>query len=712
MSIADDAATFGQTDIAADAASFQPQPSVAPPVVPEGQDWTTAGGPVLERKKEPGFLQKVGLIESATAQGMLDFTAGLGSIIEKGLRFGGKPTVVPDAYDYWAQRQKDLRNEYDFSASPITETLAGTGKLGAQILTTAPSGGLFRGVANKALSLGAGEAISSGAAALAGKIPGVGAALAKPLAAALPKILQTPAKYALSGAGSVGVLAGMEGFRFDPENPTGFNTESAKNMAESTVSSPLGFALGVGLPMAGTAFSSWANKAQKLGEISEIVPGAIPRNVLPEGAKRTLYQSIFGIIPALTQAGTQINEIRNIGKPIWNFITDFADMPQATNAADIMKVAGKTLQNTLKNIKQNVANAWNQPFKAKAIEDTAEVVIEANKALGIIKGVSSAIPSAGLYTGLIEKQLAKVATPKAVKSPLLDIYGKPIPPSSPAITKNLTLEDVKNIQSNIGSAISKVKKEGGTNEIIQALSDIRENLYTHMQKSLSPSELTAFTNAKTQSKLFYEFKSNSPLVEEAMVKEVQSRNLIRKLIGANEPLDKQMIFDQMGVQEKQGVAAVKLAEEWRKSDKANGFDINGFVTRVRSNPELAPLMGNEAFKKLEGLNNYLVAVKQGAKTGWWREMAIATMVGVPAYLSGVGPVATVGAMVSLGAATYVANHPRLKNLFYGLTKNLPPSTKAHITKTIGGHLGRAGYLLGTDGVLKQETTHPSLKGQK
>jgi hypothetical protein len=359
-----------------------------------------------------------------------------------------------------------------------------------------------------------------------------------------------------------------------------------------------------------------------------------------------------------------------------------------------MKAAGKTVQNSLRSVKQSVSDSWNQPFKLKPVENTSGVLTDAHSALNLIDEVKQAIPSAGLYTSLIKRTLNKV---ERSDSAILDRFG-----NAASGAAKFSVEDVKNIQSNLGSAISKIKKEAGSNEIVDSLSALRDNLYTHMTDSLNPAERTALETAKTQSKLLYDLKSNSPLVEKAMVSEVQARNLVRKLISPSEPVDKQMIFNQMTQDGQKQVAAAKVAQMFKSSNDSTGFNIDKFVTAVQNSSDLSPLMGSETYKSLDGLNTYLKSVSQGSKTSAWKGIGVGAAIGIPAVMSGVGPLAAAGAVATLGAATYVANHPVIKTLLNAVNKQLPENTKTYLTKAIGNHLSRAGYLINAEGVLKHE----------
>lgn len=671
MSIADDDAAYLQsqqqvsppTGIAADDAAYL-QSQQKPPDVTKLQgfnDEVLPGSENLPLKQEPDFLKKLDMINTGVHRGVTHFTHALLSKLPFGE--GWQNAIKKADTDVEAEQQHNIQTYEGYYPQG--------GELGGEILATLPAGGLL----------------------------GKGLQVAKSVSEVVPSVLSGITKYGLSGAVGVDTMAAIESQRYDPKNPGQLiNSEAISNMTES----PLSLGLAAGLPAAGAMVGAWADKAKALGKTSDILgQTAIPRNAATDSTKKTISQSVFSAIGALTPRGAQATELENIGTPVWNFISKVADVPSATNAADILQASGKTLQSTLKEVKKGVADAWNQPFKTKPVEDTASVISDANEALKIIKDVSPAIPSAGLYKTLIEKTLKKV---DSSDSALFDSAGNKI-----ASNKKLTIEDVKNIQSNIGSAISKVKKEAGSNDIVDELSTLREKLYNNMSSNLTHAEQIAFNTARTQSKLFYELKSNTSLIEEAITSERQSRNLIRKLISPAESVDKQQILDKMTQAGQQQVAATKLAQEWRLSNKSTGFDIDGFVTRVQNNSALSSMMGSETFKALNGLNTYLKSVSQGSKSNPWKAAAVATAIGVPAALSGVGPLAGAAVVVSLGAATYVANHPHLKNLFYGISKKLPESTKNLVQKAIGNNLSRAGYFIGTDGVLKHKDENKDKK---
>lgn len=642
-----------------------------------GEPWATVGGNVtggqIDNRQVPGFVKKLDMLNTAVDNGVKQFT----TTILSALPFG----------QGWKNALKQVYNNSEAEQQHNIDTYKGyypqIGKIAGETLVTAPVGGVLGKVLGKAVSLGAGEAIAPSGI--------LGSTLAKK---ALPGILQTPAKYALAGAAGVGTNMAMESQRYDPEHPGQLiNTKAAK----SVIDNPTSTLLSAGLPMFGAAAGSYAQKASKIGEYSDILgQTAIPRNTLPDSIGKTFKQSVFGFLPALTSSGAAITEHKNIGEPVWNFISKFADAPEAKNFADINAKAGQVLKTALGNLKQTNQDLWNQPFKSRVLsaEDTSGAVADATQALKTIGDVSQAIPSAGLYTKLISRQLDKVGSSD---SALLDASGNAISKAG-----KFTVEDVKNIQSNLGKAISKIKSEAGSNELVQELSGIHDQLGTRIQNSLSADDLAAFMAAKQHSRMLYDLKETSPLVKDAMVNEFEARKLLEKLRSTKEPIDKQKIFDQIGPEGQKAVASEKLAEAFRASNKSDGLDIDGFLTRTKNDPELASLMGNDAFKSFQGLSAYIKNVSEGSKVGWWKPAAIMTAVGIPAYLSGAGPIAGAGAVASLAAATFAANHPALKNLFYGLSRKLPEDTKNLIQKAIGNHLNRAGYFIGTDGVLKHK----------
>jgi len=638
----------------------------------------------------PSFLKSLDIYNTAVHRGVTRFTFGIMSKLPLGKEY----------LDNIKRGDASIEALNNYNKDNYTGHAAQLGELSGEMLATAPLGGLLGKTIGKAVSLGEGEAMLPSAAGVLSKVPVVGNALAGAANSALPSLLQTPAKYALSAAGGIGTNAAIESQRYDPNHPGQMiNHEAVNNM----LNSPVAMGLSAGLPMFGAAAGTYARNVKKVGEMSDLLgQTAIPRNTMPDGVKKTFYQSIFGFLPALSSSGAQLTEHKNIGDTLWRFISKFADMPEALDFTDINAKAGQVLHATLKQLKQNNQDLWNQPWKTNVVKDTSQVVKDANEAIALIDKFSTSIPRAGSYKTLIENQLEKVGTEKTIMSSILDASGKPMEPTTIPITKQFTVENVKNIQSNIGSAISKIKSEAGSNEITQQLSELHDRMGTHIQNSLSEGEQAALATAKQHSSMLFDLKDTSPLVKEAMVDEYAARKLLEKLRSPKEPIDKQKIYDQIGQAGKNAVVAEKLAEHFRVANESGGLNIDSFLTAVKKDPELGHLMENEAFKRFQGISDYMKNVSEGSKVGWWKPAAVATAIGIPAALSGAGPVVGVAAVVSLGAATFIANHPAFKNLFFAIGKKLPESTKNLIQKSITNHLSRGGFLIGTDGGLRNK----------
>ncbi len=148
--------------------------------------------PPLEK---PNFVKKAEMLASGLAQGLLEFGARLlnnvsniGSGATKGtsLEQPKEESYATAAYDYW-----DKKNEADYAKYEGAGLYQGMGKIGGELLATAPVGGAV-GLVSKVAGA-AGKAVPYGA----------------------KKIVE----YGLAGAANGALLAGLEGARYDPKNP-------------------------------------------------------------------------------------------------------------------------------------------------------------------------------------------------------------------------------------------------------------------------------------------------------------------------------------------------------------------------------------------------------------------------------------------------------------------------------------------------------------
>lgn len=521
------------------------------------------------------------------------------------------------------------------------------GELGGEMLATLPVGGVLGKVAQGAEALGG----------------------------LAPTGLKTLAKYGTSALGGAGVLAGMESQRYNPEAPGEmFNKDAAKDALES----PLSYAI----PMLGTKLSTWAGASRALGEAKEIVPDIMARQIKPDSASKSVADQFFGLFPNLTHTGKQINQLKHIGDTISTYVNKIAGRPEAMNSEDLINYAGKQIKGTLNVTKLQNDLLWDKPFKQAIVNTPQDVKDEVVRALDIIKDVKSAVPRASLAETLLKKGIRK---------------------------DKLSVENVKNIQTVLGNTIHEINsggKGGGLGkEISDELSEIRENLFTPIQNSLSGEDFKDFTTAKQHSAMFYELKNSSPLIKKAIRDEVESRNLIRAIIGTPKSADKnKAAFNIMGDSGQTATVAAKMAQIMEASNTEGKFNLSEFLTQT-GNPQVFPnvLKETDAYKSLEGLNKYLSAINEGSKTGWWRQMAVGAGItaATGAGAVGAGALGAAVPLLSYATASFVANHSPLKTLLHAATKNLPSSTYEQVTKAIEKQLTKAGFIV-SNGALQHK----------
>lgn len=356
MAIQDDIAAYqaqqsAPKDINADIAAYQQGQQAAPtaavvpdtsgnPVVPEGQDWTTAGGKVVGGQEEPGFLKKLDMINTGVHRGVTHFTFALMSK----LPFG----------DRWQNAIKkadaDVEAEQQHNKKTYGDLYPGIGEVGGELLATLPAGGALGGVAKGAKILGE----------------------------VLPTGLKTIGKYGASATGGAGVLAGVESQKYDPENPGQLiNTEKAGE----ALSNPLSYVL----PAAATKFSTWAEAAQKLGVAKEEFPNIMARNLKEPGVTQKLSDMFFNIPATLTGVGKQAKQVENIGDDISNFIMKTAGTKEAQTADNLRAYSANIIQSTLKKMGRAEDKVWDKGFKTTPINDVQSVKDDVINAIDLLK---------------------------------------------------------------------------------------------------------------------------------------------------------------------------------------------------------------------------------------------------------------------------------------------------------------------------------------
>lgn len=330
------------------------------PIVPEGQDWTTAGGKIVGGQQEPSFMKKLDMINTGVDRGVKYFTLGLMSKLPFGDRWQ-KAIKRVDA---------ESTAEQEYNKKTYGDLYPNIGEVGGETLATLPVGGAL-GLTGKA-------------ATLVGK--------------AAPTGLKTLGKYGTSAAGGAGVLAGTESQRYDPENPGQLiNTKAAGE----TLSNPLAYAL----PALGTKLSTWAKASKDLGAAKEVFPNIMARNLKEPGATTTLSNMFFGIPSALTGMGKQAKQVNMIGDDISAFIRKVAGTKEAQTADNLTEYSANIVQSTLKKMDRAENKIWDQGFKSTALKNPQDVKDEVINAIDLLKG--SAIGGESTTINYLKKGIQK-----------------------------------------------------------------------------------------------------------------------------------------------------------------------------------------------------------------------------------------------------------------------------------------------------------------
>lgn len=330
-------------------ASAPPQvASVSPQVTPNGEmePWKYVGGMVQGAKREPGFMKKLEMIGTGAAKGSLEFTSNLLSLAERGLRLGGQPTIVPEAYKSWAEQKKQLDKEYE---GPWTTV----GQIGGELLSTAPAGAAMGAVSKAAQGL------------------------------------STAGKYAANILGQAGVLTGLESQRYDPNNPDQLiNTQAATEALKN----PLTYTL----PAVGTGLASWADKARQLTEARQILPSITPRDLPNAGIGQKISRQVFAPIT---------DNAKSLPTDISNFVQQISSRPEAMNSKDLINYAANQMNGALKVMKLKGNLLWEKPFKEAGISDPQGLKDAVISAQDILQ--NSSIPAAADTINLLNKGIQK-----------------------------------------------------------------------------------------------------------------------------------------------------------------------------------------------------------------------------------------------------------------------------------------------------------------
>lgn len=590
--------------------------------------------------KQPSFLKSVEMIKTGAMKGSLTFTANLLDYTDRKLQGikGNAPSTISEAVDYWTKEVDKNKKEYPKSgASDI-------GQVGAEMLSP------IWGPVGKGLEL----------AGKAGKF-------AEEM---LPYGAKTLGKYTSSGVLGSESLAAAGGQTYDPSNP-GQEIMNQKGV-EDSLNNPLNAAL----PMGASFLSKYAENSNKLAKANESIP-TFNRNLKDNKSPvKTLSDMFFGVLPAITSAGKQIAQTRDMGETLSKFVGTLSGKALSSNPEELTSYAAKQVHGTLKAMDLKGDLLWEQVPKSNLIADTSAVKQQAMEASALID-----------KTGIGGESL--------LKTNLENLSNK----------KTLSVEDAIKIQSQIGKAsVNAFNMEGGAGiELGQQLLTTKNAILDHINTSMPDEGKQALAAARQYTAEFHGLLSQSPLIKSAVENETNAWGLVKALSGDIYSFNKvKGAFDAMTPVSQQSLVVAKIAQEVNKSDKATRFNLDSFLQNTKMFPNA--IKNTETFKALEGLRPYLSAMDQASKVGWWRQAAVGTAIagatGAGAALA--GPIGASAALVSYGALTYIANRSIMKRFLGALTKDLPESTFNHIVGTVTKQLTKAGYVLGEDGVFKHK----------
>ncbi len=601
--------------------------------------------------EKPGFLKQAELIGSGHMKGSLNYTARLMNYVGKLTE--GTPEETKIRGENPVARAYEYwteKNAADAQKYAGASTLQGIGELGGELLTTAPVGGVLGGVSKAAQAVGK----------------------------ALPYGLKTLGKYATAGSGGALTLSALESQKFDPANPDApYSAEQFETSLKNPVSAIA--------PMLGTKLATWADKARELNQAKEIFPNIMARHLKEPGSARQLTSILTDSVQNLTGFGKGVKLAEGIGDDISNYINTLSGGIAAKYSKDYKTVAAKEFQGALQNLKKGQDEMWDKPFKTAPISNAEEIKDIAIQAQDILK--DSGIPTAGKASKLITQGLRK---------------------------GNLTVNDVKNIASDIGNAAGDAYNMGGGTaaKMGQGLSDIRQQLIGAAQKNLSGNDLADYTAASTYSKNYFETMSQSSRIKDALYSELDAKNVIKSMMSEAEAIDKAKTLNLMTNTGQKATWAAKMAKALEDSgfegtDKVN---LSTFVNATRQSSQLPELMG-DTYNAVTGLNKYLTAIQQSGEHKLSKYVgALGAVAGAGAVASGTAAIPVVAAIASYNVLASLANRSPLKSLLGILGKagekatgnKLSDSVYKHITNKVENLLIRGGYFLTEDGALEKK----------
>lgn len=616
-------------------------------------------------KIDPDFVDKLSMINDGVNRGVTHFTLGLMSK----LPFGDNYQNAIKKYDDQVQAQQDYNtNTYKGVYPQVGEALG-------EILATLPAGGLLGKVSSAAEGLG------------------------------------TAAKYAATGVGSAGVMAGTEGLKYDPNDPTAFNTQAAQN----ALNNPLSYAL----PIGAKYLQGWAGNANALSQAKQVLPDIRMADLVANKSplRNGLYQGL-DLLPSITGTSKQVAQMDNIGQSVSNYVQKLSGLPETMSMkpTDLMDYAGKQVQSALQSLKNQGENLWSQVPMDTPLADQEGAHMLAQEALGKI--TASQLPGNSLVKNSIEQITNKPLT--GGFNPETSEYSLNAAP--------LTVGDAKKLQTLIGkSAMNAFNTEGGVGIDLgrDLMDNYRTPLLDHIQNSLDTTDQAAFAAARQHSSMLKDFQSNSPLIQQAITDDTSAKDLVRSIIGNSGASKADKTAGMLNVMNpagnpgglsapsamgQQAVAAARLGQIMDQAGQGGSFNIQKFLDGTANNTNIPNLMNNDAYKSLQGFNQYLKNINDMSQSSnWYKKLGVGgvTLGGLAAggFLHGGSPGAIAGGAAGLAsylATNYAVNNSPLKTLFSAAMKNLPDSTQQYITNAITNHLTRAGFYMNQAGVLQHK----------
>ena len=609
--------------------------SSAPDMAGQSPSWEKDGGKFI---KKPTFLTSVEGILSGAMQGSLTFSANLLSLAEKGLRGGGKPSIVNDAFKAWEDKNKAYQAEYPESNA------VGIGKAIPELLQTSVLSGPMGKVAQGAKAVG--NALWTG--------------------------LKTAGEYGTAAAGTTGLLAAMESQRHDPNKPDQIlNLDAAK----STLEDPAAYALGA----AGQKVSKWMGASRVLEAAKEVDPYAMARQVKPATASRNFENMVFDSVGALTGAGKGVQQMGAMGDTLYKYVSNtIAQIPNTMNAKELKNYSAQHIQLAMKKLKLGEQEIWDKVPRSSPIQDKTGVIENVAQAKEIL--ASSGIPLESKKINYLDNIIKKPdLTVEDVKE-LQSIVGGASVSARKMVNTGGTgqkmASELDSIKENLLNHI-----QGSLNSTdMKAFSAARKYSADFFELKAAEPKLTgAMVHEKNARNLVGALTRESETVNKAAVKGM---------------LPKQ---GQRAVAATKVAEAVKASDTEGHFNLQTFLDKTNAESHVKEAMDPATYKAFEGTR--DYLSAVNAGSKVG---WWRPASLIGMGAAVTGAGALVGGAPAVGAILaSYAAATLIANHSPLKTVLSAMTKHLPDSTYKHLMGVVEKHFARAGYII-KDGVLQHE----------